>query len=121
MLGKNGKKKLCFSYSGQHCYCCIAATPGSYWLYFRYNLEVDYITDPDFKKGLEGYIASTGIAAIVLGTRRYGCLCHYQGFNTVLLLVSIKNRTLLGFLSNSSLQKVGMLHHILHACFTLPY
>ncbi len=36
----------------------------------RYGLKVEYLTNPDFKQGLEDFISSTGVAAIVLGTRR---------------------------------------------------
>ena len=37
----------------------------------RYDLAVDYITDPDFKAGLRSLVTEgVGIAAIVLGTRR---------------------------------------------------
>jgi FAD synthetase len=31
---------------------------------------VDYLSNPDFKGGLEEFISSTGSAAIILGTRR---------------------------------------------------
>lgn len=36
----------------------------------RYGLNVHYLKNPDFKAGLEEYLAEAGTAAIVLGTRR---------------------------------------------------
>jgi FAD synthetase len=35
-----------------------------------YQLHVDYLSNPDFKAGLVGYLSDHKIAAIVLGTRR---------------------------------------------------
>ncbi|MEW5309379.1 MAG: hypothetical protein WDW38_001273 [Sanguina aurantia] len=35
----------------------------------RHALAVDYLTDPDFKHGLQSYLAVTGVTAVVLGTR----------------------------------------------------
>ena len=41
------------------------------YVHCRYDLAVDYITDPDFKAGLHSLVTEgEGIAAIVLGTRR---------------------------------------------------
>jgi hypothetical protein len=37
----------------------------------RYGLQMTYITNPDFKAGLIGYLRDTGVAATLLGTRRY--------------------------------------------------
>ncbi|KXZ50142.1 hypothetical protein GPECTOR_17g778 [Gonium pectorale] len=36
----------------------------------QYSLDVEYIAEQDFKKGLCDYLESTGVMAIVLGTRR---------------------------------------------------
>lgn len=47
----------CFSL----CYSCYVC---------RYGLNVHYLKNPDFKAGLEEYLAEAGTAAIVLGTRR---------------------------------------------------
>lgn len=35
-----------------------------------YGLGMSYLRDPDFKAGLEGYLAASGVTAILLGTRR---------------------------------------------------
>lgn len=39
-----------------------------------YALNVHYLKNPDFKAGLEEYLAEAGTAAIVLGTRRCAVL-----------------------------------------------
>ncbi len=36
----------------------------------QYGLHVEYIAEPDFKKGLVNYLEQTRVRAIVLGTRR---------------------------------------------------
>lgn len=36
----------------------------------QFSLGVEYLTEPDFKKGLCDYLERTGVMAIVLGTRR---------------------------------------------------
>lgn len=38
----------------------------------RYGLEVEYLSDGDFKRGLEQYLARSGVQVILLGTRRWG-------------------------------------------------
>lgn len=50
----------------------IVLTVWRCWLWGdpRYGLQVDYLTEPDFKKGLVSYLQRTGVQAIVLGTRR---------------------------------------------------
>jgi hypothetical protein len=35
-----------------------------------YSLSCCFLDHPDFNRGLRGYLDSTGVAAIVLGTRR---------------------------------------------------
>jgi hypothetical protein len=50
------------------CWCCVCC---------RYGLGVHYLKNPDFKAGLEEYLAEAGTAAIVLGTRRWvACYVH---------------------------------------------
>lgn len=36
----------------------------------RYGLQVEYLADPDFKKGLVEYLERTKVQAILLGTRK---------------------------------------------------
>ena len=36
----------------------------------RYQLQLEYLTNPDFKRGLQEYMDRTGALAMVLGTRR---------------------------------------------------
>mmetsp|Transcript_42391 Transcript_42391/g.127081 ORF Transcript_42391/g.127081 Transcript_42391/m.127081 type:complete len:130 (-) Transcript_42391:225-614(-) len=36
----------------------------------RYGLGITYLTDSDFKRGLDTFISDTGTQAILLGTRR---------------------------------------------------